>query len=114
MPFQDLGIKRKIIYKYFNKIPNKPDERETCHEHLKQGDTEYDEVYGRSVDTLVDLAGSIDKSQVVLVNKMFKDEVGQTKGCYKRTRYAVHDDHCKQEKHSSILLSEPGGKIVII
>jgi hypothetical protein len=78
---------------------------------LQQGDTEDNKVYGRSVDTLVDLAGSIDKGKVVFVHKMLEDEVHETKGGDQGTRDAVHDHHGEKKKHSSILLTKPANKV---
>ena len=79
---------------------------------MQQGDTEDDKVDGGSVDTFVDLAGSIDKGKVVLVHKMFEDEVHKAKGGDKGTRNAVHDDHGKKKQHSSILLTKPANSLI--
>ena len=65
---------------------------------MQQGDTEDDKVDGGSVDTFVDLAGSIDKGKVVLVHKMFEDEVHEAEGGDQGTRDAVHDHHSKQKQ----------------
>ena len=79
---------------------------------MQQGDTEDDKVDSRSVDTLVDLAGSIDKGKVVLVHKMLEDEVHEAKGGDQGTRDAVHDHHGEKKQHSCILLTKPGKKLL--
>ena len=80
---------------------------------MQQGDTEDDKVDGRSVDTFVDLARSIDKGKVVLVHKMLEDEVHEAKGGDQGTRDAVHDHHGEEKQHSSILLTKPANKFTL-
>ena len=56
--------------------------------------------------TLVNLAGCVDEGKIVFVNKMFENEINESKGSYERTRDTVHNDHGKKKQHPSILLPE--------
>ena len=58
------------------------------------------------MNTLVDLARSIDKCEVVLVHEMLEDKINKSKGSDEGTGDAVHDNHGKKEQHPRILLTK--------